>query len=405
MTSVLALAAGCSSSITRLQQPFFPEAEKNEVTGSLAPVPKVDLGSARVWTDNAAPLVSTSAPTAPIERQAVPRTSQDGFSVVQAGTGDTAYTMSRRYGVSVRRIMAANDLARAEDMRPGQDVRIPPVDWEPSKAAKAPAAAARTVSADRVHVVNSGDTLSQIARRNNMTAAQLARHNDMDASDRLKIGQRINIPASSDTRVASLGNQDARDLSRGAPEPTLRPSPAQSSASRQNSAPAVAARETERPSEPAERKVASLQAEPEPAPRRAGPLPAPDAMSSSQFRWPVRGRVISTFGSKPNGAQNDGINIAVPEGTSVKAAENGVVAYVGNELKGYGNLVLVRHADDWVTAYAHNSQTLVQRGDKVTRGQIIAKAGQTGAVTSPQLHFELRKGSRPLDPLPKMAEN
>jgi len=180
MTSVLALAAGCSSSITRLQQPFFPEAEKNEVTGSLAPVPKVDLGSARVWTDNAAPLVSTSAPTAPIERQAVPRTSQDGFSVVQAGTGDTAYTMSRRYGVSVRRIMAANDLARAEDMRPGQDVRIPPVDWEPSKAAKAPAAAARTVSADRVHVVNSGDTLSQIARRNNMTAAQLARHNDMD---------------------------------------------------------------------------------------------------------------------------------------------------------------------------------------------------------------------------------
>ena len=148
MTSVLALAAGCSSSITRLQQPFFPEAEKNEVTCSLAPVPKVDLGSARVWTDNAAPLVSTSAPTAPIERQAVPRTSQDGFSVVQAGTGDTAYTMSRRYGVSVRRIMAANDLARAEDMRPGQDVRIPPVDWEPSKAAKAPAAAAR-ISAGR----------------------------------------------------------------------------------------------------------------------------------------------------------------------------------------------------------------------------------------------------------------
>jgi len=126
-------------------------------------------------------------------------------------------------------------------------------------------------------------------------------------------------------------------------------------------------------------------------------------MSSSQFRWPVRGRVISTFGSKPNGAQNDGINIAVPEGTSVKAAENGVVAYVGNELKGYGNLVLVRHADDWVTAYAHNSQTLVQRGDKVTRGQIIAKAGQTGAVTSPQLHFELRKGATPVDPMPLLA--
>jgi murein DD-endopeptidase MepM/ murein hydrolase activator NlpD len=117
----------------------------------------------------------------------------------------------------------------------------------------------------------------------------------------------------------------------------------------------------------------------------------------------VRGRIVSNFGSKPNGARNDGINLAVPEGTSVKAAENGVVAYVGNELKGYGNLILVRHADDWVSAYAHTSQMLVRRGDQVRRGQIIAKAGQTGAVSSPQLHFELRKGSRPIDPVPHMA--
>jgi murein DD-endopeptidase MepM/ murein hydrolase activator NlpD len=116
------------------------------------------------------------------------------------------------------------------------------------------------------------------------------------------------------------------------------------------------------------------------------------------FRWPVRGRVIAGFGPKPNGVQNDGINLAVPEGTPVKAADDGVVAYAGNELKGYGNLVLVRHSNGFVTAYAHASEIMVKRGDTVKRGQVIAKSGQTGSVTSPQLHFEIRKGATPVDP-------
>jgi murein DD-endopeptidase MepM/ murein hydrolase activator NlpD len=113
----------------------------------------------------------------------------------------------------------------------------------------------------------------------------------------------------------------------------------------------------------------------------------------------VRGRVITGFGPKPTGQQNDGINIAVPEGTPVKASEDGVVAYAGNELKGYGNLVLVRHASGHVTAYAHASELLVKRGDNVKRGQTIAKSGQTGNVSSPQLHFEIRKGATPVDPM------
>jgi murein DD-endopeptidase MepM/ murein hydrolase activator NlpD len=117
------------------------------------------------------------------------------------------------------------------------------------------------------------------------------------------------------------------------------------------------------------------------------------------FRWPVRGKVITTYGSKTNGKSNDGINLAVPEGTPVKAAEDGVVAYSGNELKGYGNLVLVRHSNGYVTAYAHASELLVKRGDTIKRGQIIAKSGQSGEVGSPQLHFEIRKGSSPVDPL------
>jgi murein DD-endopeptidase MepM/ murein hydrolase activator NlpD len=117
----------------------------------------------------------------------------------------------------------------------------------------------------------------------------------------------------------------------------------------------------------------------------------------------VKGRIISGFGTKPDGGHNDGVNIAVPQGTPVKAAENGVVAYSGSELKGYGNLVLVRHANNWVSAYANNEQLLVKRGDKVSRGQVIAKAGTSGSVPEPQVHFELRKGSRPVDPTQYMS--
>ena len=133
-------------------------------------------------------------------------------------------------------------------------------------------------------------------------------------------------------------------------------------------------------------------------------LPTPEPMSGNSFRWPVKGRVIAEFGARPDGGHNDGIDVAVPQGTSVKAAENGVVAYAGNELKGYGNLVLIRHANNWVSAYANNEEILVKRGDKVARGQTIAKAGATGSVSQPQVHFELRKGSRPVDPTKYMSD-
>jgi murein DD-endopeptidase MepM/ murein hydrolase activator NlpD len=132
---------------------------------------------------------------------------------------------------------------------------------------------------------------------------------------------------------------------------------------------------------------------------------AADAASTDgkSFRWPVRGRIISGFGSKPNGERNDGINLAVPEGTSVKAVETGTVIYAGNELEGYGNLVLVRHADGWVSAYAHNKDLLVKRGEQVRRGQTVAHAGMSGSVSAPQVHFELRKGAKPVNPLDYLA--
>jgi murein DD-endopeptidase MepM/ murein hydrolase activator NlpD len=129
----------------------------------------------------------------------------------------------------------------------------------------------------------------------------------------------------------------------------------------------------------------------------------PPSANGTTFRWPVRGRIIAGFGAKPNGEKNDGINLAVPEGTAVKAAEAGTVIYAGNELEGYGKLVLIRHADDWVSAYAHNSNITVKKGDAVRRGETIATAGMTGSVSSPQVHFELRKKAKPVNPLDYLA--
>jgi murein DD-endopeptidase MepM/ murein hydrolase activator NlpD len=128
-------------------------------------------------------------------------------------------------------------------------------------------------------------------------------------------------------------------------------------------------------------------------------VPEPPPRADSKFMWPVNGKIISRFGPKDGGLHNDGINISAPRGTRVVAAENGVVAYAGNELRGFGNLLLIKHADGWITAYAHNDQLLVQKGDKVVRGQAIARVGSSGNVSSPQLHFEIRRGAEPVNPM------
>ena len=133
-------------------------------------------------------------------------------------------------------------------------------------------------------------------------------------------------------------------------------------------------------------------------------LPEPPKKGAAgRFLWPARGKIIAGFGKRPDGSHNEGINVAVPQGTDIRAAEAGTVAYAGDELKGYGNLVLIRHANGWVSAYAHADQILVRSNDEVRRGQVIAKAGKTGAVDRPQLYFELHQGSRPVDPVPHLA--
>jgi murein DD-endopeptidase MepM/ murein hydrolase activator NlpD len=128
-------------------------------------------------------------------------------------------------------------------------------------------------------------------------------------------------------------------------------------------------------------------------------------VDATAFRWPVHGRIISSFGASPSGDLNEGINLAVPEGTIIKAAEAGTVLYSGDGVEGYGKLVLIRHGDGWVSAYAHNSEIRVKKGDAVSRGQTIAAAGMTGSVSSPQLHFELRKDAKPVNPLDYLADS
>jgi murein DD-endopeptidase MepM/ murein hydrolase activator NlpD len=216
-----------------------------------------------------------------------------------------------------------------------------------------------------VHVVAPGDTLYSIARRYRKPATVLARANKIPAATKVRVGERIVIP-------------------------DMRPAP------RAKTAP---------PREPVPRKVASTEY---PHSTTAPTVPPPVQQTSLKtaepvgalpsFLWPVRGRIIAGFGAKPNGLQNDGIDLAVPEGTPIKAADDGVVAYASNELRGYGNLVLIRHSSGYITAYAHASKILVKRGETVKRGQVIAESGETGNVKSPELHFEIRKGASPVDP-------
>lgn len=177
-------------------------------------------------------------------------------------------------------------------------------------------------------------------------------------------------------------------------EPKVAAAPVPAPAPKQVAAAKPARAADEEAEKPVKQQVAAKPVE-KPEPVTTGSVdPGAKSSSNAEFRWPAKGRVISGF---KNGG-NDGINIAVPEGTPVKAAEEGTVAYSGSELKGYGNLVLIRHSNGYVSAYAHNGDLKVKKGDVVKRGQVVATSGQSGNVSSPQLHFELRKGSTPVDP-------
>jgi murein DD-endopeptidase MepM/ murein hydrolase activator NlpD len=281
-------------------------------------------------------------------------------------------------------ILQANGYKGPRTLSPGQQLIIPSQTAAAAPALAAPASksVAAVSAAPSVHFVNRGDTLLSIAHHNHVPVAELAKANGLDPQAKLKIGSKLTVPGAKTAAVVPA----VQPAAVAASQPAASAPPATKMAAA-TGAPQQSARLAQ-----ATTKVEETSAEaPVKAAEATGALPT--------FRWPVRGKVITSYGAKTNGKANDGINLAVPEGTPVKAAEDGVVAYSGNELKGYGNLVLVRHANGYVTAYAHASELLVKRGDTIKRGQIIAKSGQSGEVGSPQLHFEIRKGSTPVDPL------
>jgi murein DD-endopeptidase MepM/ murein hydrolase activator NlpD len=248
-----------------------------------------------------------------------------------------------------------------------------------------------TAAGNIVHVIAPGETLMKLTRRYGKSLSEIAKANNIPAHTMVKVGDRIVIPGTHASPTAARVQPRTRAA---ASNPLAEAAQAQHGPAPAPVAKVAAAAPQAAPTDTA-RTITPAAHHPEPEKLKHEP-----ASAMPSFRWPVRGRVITAFGPRPSGQQNDGINLAVPEGTAIKASEDGVVAYAGNELKTYGNLVLVRHSNGYVTAYAHASEILVKRDDPVKRGQIIAKSGQTGSVSAPQLHFEIRKGSTPVDPMP-----
>jgi len=334
------------------------------------------------YTPPAQPKLETTASVAP---RSVAATHPAGGTTIIVGTSDTLEILARRYNVAPAAILAANGYKGPRVLSPGQQLIIPhpaaAIAAAPTPSAPVSKPVAAVSAAPSIHFVNHGDTLLSIARHNHVSVAELAKANSIDASAKLKLGAKLIVPA-----------KTAAAAPAAAPVPVAAAQPVAA-------IPAPATKVATAGGPPQSARLA--QAIPTAEEKEAdAPVKASEATGAlPTFRWPVRGKVITSYGAKTNGKSNDGINLAVPEGTPVKAAEDGVVAYAGNELKGYGNLVLVRHSNGYVTAYAHASELLVKRGDSIKRGQVIAKSGQSGEVGSPQLHFEIRKGSTPVDPL------
>lgn len=419
------LAAGCSSDFTRLAQAPVPSAGMSggDHTGAISTGPMGGMNG---------PVQSAGMPPAQGQQTYSPPNdpafvggnnstgwTTEGGSSVTLREGDTVDSLAARYGVPAAAIRSANQLSAPP--RAGQTIVIPvyryadgsstsaaPQQSQPSQSAQA---GQSTQPAGGAHEVTSGETLYSLARRYNVSVSQIAQANNMSTDQGLRIGQRVTIPGGAGTAMAQ--SQPQQEQQTAASQPQTPPAvdedvpfqtADQANGAAENGQASAENGNGENGSQVQQAAYVPPASDPSRTERQSAPLPEPGQRAASNFRWPVRGRVIGTFGESTNGQRNDGINLSVPEGTPIKAAENGVVVYSGSELQGFGNLILVRHADDWVTAYAHNSELLVKRGDEVRRGQIISRAGRTGNVSSPQLHFEIRRGSTPVDPMKHLSD-
>lgn len=313
---------------------------------------------------------------APVTR-AVPGQSGCGVAVT-VQPGETVYSVSRRCNVSVRELIETNALQPPYGLAPGMVLRLP--------------------GAGSEYVVQRGDTLLVVARRLKVDFQTLARINGKTAPYTIYLGEKLKLPGAYPAPAVPSGGSEGLVIASPNAAAAGRPPPKNQAPADPAPASAPAPAADAPPSPPPSSRHPAFQ------PQQTLPLPPPP-LAGRGFVWPVRGDVVTEFGPIAKGQNNDGINIAAPRGTPIKAAENGVVAYVGNELKGFGNLVLVKHADGWMSAYAHADQVMVRKGEQVKRGQAIATVGSTGGVTSPQLHFELRHGTEAVNPAEHLRGN
>jgi murein DD-endopeptidase MepM/ murein hydrolase activator NlpD len=435
------VVGGCSADVTRFDFPSFGLTGKGSETGSLpsssqsangtrsyddtppgAPPRGAGLGdpagrsASPPYTGDRLAARDTAEPYPAPDRTASrppdrSRTIARG-ETIQVQQGDTLYGISKRYGVSISALIEVNGLSSGSAIKPGQQLVLPAAGAAPRTVAEPPPSRAplpkttgavpppatrpvATAGWESRHTMQPGESLYGIARQHGVTLAELQRVNGISEPTRVRVGTVLNVP----------GKAEPERTAERSPPPTAKSPPAAAPRVVQGNPGTAVQPRIINPT--GEQRTASLGDRSTDATAPSEPAPSvretkESASTSGRFRWPARGRVIASFGKRPDGTHNDGINIAVPQGTEIHAAEGGRVAYAGNELKGYGNLVLIRHDNGWVSAYAHADQILVKRDDVVKRGQVIGRAGKTGTVDQPQLHFELRQGAKPVDPMPHM---
>lgn len=370
------------------------------------------------------PQASYPAPTPPSYRTVTTRSvtgkvvEVEGPAVsYQVKKGDSLEKIARKLATTVDQLRDDNDIGRRAAIQPGQTLK------GPRKPAQA-------------YVAGAGDTLYAIAKRFGVTADALRAENDLGRNASFRPGQKLRLPDGfsdhgplSTTTRTPVAPPASLPQTAPAPRPYYPPQPAPQPAAPANGSPAGPATQAApgprpyappagtsvpRPYVPPPRVYAPARPYTPPAALpAAGPAPGSAQLSElgrGRFVWPLQGPIISDFGPKAPGQSNDGINIGAQLGASVRAAAAGDVVYAGDQVPGFGNLVLIKHADGWVTAYGHLSRVMVKMQQKVAQGQEIGLAGATGGVSEPQLHFEIRyapsqlERAKPIDPklvLPK----
>ena len=279
---------------------------------------------------------------------------------VEVQRGDTLYSLSKKYEIPLRSIIDENNLQAPYTLNVGQVLRLP---------------------IRQTHKVAKGDTLYSISRKYNVDVTSLSKLNGLKEPYAINVGQVLALPESVSGVSVAKQNEDAHGITSSYSYKTIEK------------------QETTKPTEVAvSKKTSEDKAITNKKIAKATPTKTVSTYRKSKFIWPVNGSVVSGFGVVGKGRRNDGINIKAALGTNVKAADKGVVAYAGNELKGFGNLVLIKHSDGYITAYAHNDKLYVKKGQNVVRGEKIATVGSTGSVNSPQLHFEVRAGKKAVNP-------